>query len=192
MPGTFLLNRFADEIEATVAPAFAVVADSENLVPVMTGITERAEASLARLLPETERQQQDCGPGCGSCCVVNVSVLFPEGVVIADRVSRQWSREERNALLVRLDDLYQATRWLDDDERIILRRPCAFLDGGQKCLIHPFRPLLCRAISSVDRESCREAVAGVCFGENRPIQMNLWQKDLKRMCLAIIIIHRIF
>ena len=119
-----------------------------------------------------------CKPGCRACCVLNVSVLFPEAVAIQRFL---WNRLDYENLLViqaRTEEVDTRTRWLSDDERADIYEPCAFLDDEGRCLIHPVRPLLCRSVTSLDASLCREALTAAPFSEVQAVPMNLFQKSL--------------
>jgi Fe-S-cluster containining protein len=118
-----------------------------------------------------------CRPGCKSCCVVNVSVLFPEGLAIAAYLQSLPETGQRR-IATRLEELWRAVRGLSDDERVSLRRPCAFLDDNGWCLIYPLRPLLCRGVTSTSAERCRQALTDHLFDESSPVLMNLFQRQL--------------
>jgi len=119
-----------------------------------------------------------CGPGCGACCVLNVSVLFPEAITISWYLQKALGEAQLEKVRVRLHELLIKTRWLDDEERLFLREPCAFLDQKGLCMIHKVRPLLCRAITSMNPSRCREAIAMVPLNGQPSIEMNLFQKNL--------------
>jgi Fe-S-cluster containining protein len=119
-----------------------------------------------------------CGPGCGHCCVVNVAVLEPEAHAIAHHLRTTWSPEAVDDLRQRLAELVRASRWLDDEERLMLRRPCAFLDAAGSCSIHPVRPLLCRKVTSINPEDCRDSVARHAFGETVPVIADLFHQQV--------------
>lgn len=153
-------------------------ADVATVVGVVSALVDRAELDLVEGLEPSEGRSIACRAGCGSCCVVNVTVLFPEALAIAFHLQRRLPQLERERIRARLDDLHRAIRWLDDEERISLRRPCAFLDQRGNCGIYPVRPLLCRSVTSTDPEACREAVAMTALGEIRPVLMNLFQQEL--------------
>lgn len=136
---------------------------------------------LERLNLDAERQMQrqdsadpsliGCGPGCGHCCVVNVSVLLPEAFLISRYIMSR-PQPERVDLSQRLERLWTEIRGLDDEERLVARRCCAFLDKNGCCRIYPLRPILCRSINSTDPQSCRDAVTGQVFGQATPVLMN--------------------
>lgn len=100
-----------------------------------------------------------CRPGCALCCTINVGALGVEGAAAAGYLRRALGPAragDRAAALLRFHD---RVRWLEDAERIRERLRCPFLDEAQRCSIHPVRPLACRAITSVDPEACRQALA---------------------------------
>jgi Fe-S-cluster containining protein len=137
-----------------------------------------AERDLLRFGKAAELSRVACGPGCGDCCVLNVSVLFPEAIAIYCYLERSVMAEERSDLRNRLHELSIATRWLDDEERLFLRQACAFLDRRKLCMIHRVRPLLCRAITSTNPAACREAIAMAPLDGQPCAEMNLFQKNL--------------
>lgn len=141
-------------------------------------LTVATERDLLRFGEASEMSRIACGPGCGACCVLNVSVLFPEAIAIAWYLERSLTAEELQDVRNRLDELLVATRWLDDEERLYLRQACAFLDQEGLCTIHNVRPLLCRAISSTSPSACRDAIAMVPLDGQPTIEMNLFQKNL--------------
>ena len=141
-------------------------------------LTVAMERDLVRFGVSSEMSRVVCGPGCGACCVLNVAVLFPEAVTITWFLQRRLSEGDLDKLRVRLQTLLRKTRWLDDEERLFLRIPCAFLDERGYCTIHVVRPLLCRAITSTDQEACHDAIVMVPLNGMPVVDMNLFQKQL--------------
>ncbi len=135
------------------------------------------QRDLSRFADSAERSLVACGPGCGACCVLNVAVLFPEAVAITWFLKRSFSDEQLDGLRDSLQDLLIRTRWLDDEERLFVRVPCAFLDAQGSCMIHSVRPLLCRSITSTDPEACHDAVAMAPLDGAPCVEMNLFQKE---------------
>jgi Fe-S-cluster containining protein len=141
-------------------------------------LTVAMERDLVRFGETPGTSHVACGPGCGACCVLNVAVLVPEAVAIAWFLKRRLSGEEMTGLRTRLQDLITRTRWLDDEERLFLRAPCAFLDEQGSCMIHVVRPLLCRAITSTNAKACQDAINMVPLDGAPSVEMNLFQKQL--------------
>jgi len=178
MDREFDFIAYAKRIQGMAAEVFSGAPPAAAIGAAMGRLTARAEETLAEYLDGREGEHIACRAGCGICCVVNVSVLFPEAVAIVDCVQRSFSREDLAKLKTRIDELYLRSRWLDDEERLFLRRPCAFLNEANACAIYPVRPLLCRSVTSTDPESCLQAIAMPALGESKPVLMNIFQKSL--------------
>ncbi|MEA3544838.1 MAG: YkgJ family cysteine cluster protein [Thermodesulfobacteriota bacterium] len=146
------------------------------LLDELDAIFSEAE-TLIQQNKDGDRSLLACAPGCQDCCVVNVSITLLEGLSIS-RFLRQLDIAELAQITSKLDNLWCAVRGLEDDERLLARRKCAFLDEQGCCLIYPVRPLFCRSISSTDVELCRAAVTGQVFGESQPVMMHQFQLQL--------------
>lgn len=179
----FDFTHFAQSLANQAAGRLRQARSPGDVAAALRTVTARVEADLNRHLGEESRHIA-CRAGCGTCCVVNVGVLFPEAMAICHYLEEQRSEAELADLTRRLDELFLETRWLDDEERIILRRPCVFLDDAGACTIYPVRPLLCRAVTSTDPHQCREALCAVVFGSEAPVLMNLFQKTLMETAFA--------
>lgn len=134
---------------------------------MMAGDLPRLMAAVCRSMESSvapgQRQDSvgvDCGPGCPYCCVLNVSALLPEVAVIARWLTAQLPRSAFAWVRQRLDDRVSRIAWMEEEERIGRQIFCAFLDEGGACVIHPVRPLVCRGVTSLDRNCCRSALEG--------------------------------
>ncbi|RMF43718.1 MAG: YkgJ family cysteine cluster protein [Deltaproteobacteria bacterium] len=119
-----------------------------------------------------------CGPGCGSCCQLNVAILEPEADLLARHLCRHLSANRLQRMQEHLNRLAIRVSGLDDEERLACRIPCPLLDTGGNCSIHPVRPLMCRAITSTDAAACREAFALAALGETPRVLMNLRHRQI--------------
>lgn len=102
-----------------------------------------------------------CHKGCATCCTLRVVATAPEVLLVA-RYVRAADRAFRKAgidLPRRLADADAATRGCDEDERVVLRCRCPYIDKGA-CIIYPVRPLACRGHASYDKRACADAAAG--------------------------------
>ncbi len=140
-----------------------------TLAAAVSGCAEDAEAICSD-------RPMACTAGCPYCCVLNVAVLLPEAMRIAQRLAEQTPQRELDELRKRLAQHRCWTRWMDDEERILKRMSCPLLDQYGACSVHPVRPLVCRAITSLDSESCREAFAPVVSDEDRLVPTDLLRK----------------
>jgi Fe-S-cluster containining protein len=134
-------------------------------------------ASAEALAATGRREQTACRAGCPYCCVLNVTVLLPEAAAIAERLAGNLSVAALADLIDRLDYQRMRVRWLEDDERVRCRINCPFLDTAGNCTIHPFRPLMCRGITSLDSDLCREALDPVDPDASRSVPMDLVLKS---------------
>ena len=178
MTGTFDLSAYQRKVEEEAGRALGQARTPKEFLQAMQRICAMAEQALEDNMDAAERQHIACAAGCGTCCVVNVAVLFPEAAAILAYVGEQMSNRERESFGAKLEELYRRILWLDDEERVVLRQPCAFLSDEGFCSIYPVRPLICRSMTSTDPEDCREAIAFKSLGEEKTVLVNLFQKTL--------------
>lgn len=178
MQDSFDFSDYARQVGKATKSLMCSVQSIAEISGRMHLLTVATERDLARFGDSSETSRVACGPGCGACCILNVAVLFPEAVAITWFLQRRFSGAGLDGLRVRLQELHTRTRWLDDEERLFLRAPCAFLDEQGRCMIHVVRPLLCRAITSTDAVACRDAIAMAPLNGAPSVEMNLFQKQL--------------
>jgi Fe-S-cluster containining protein len=175
---SFDFIRYHDQLRDSLTSTLSEVKSRGDLCVVMTGLTDLLEVELAKHLTVEDHELLACAAGCGSCCMVNVSVLDPEAVNIARYLKGQLSDIERETLLLSMKKMVNAISDVDEEERIAMRRSCTFLSDKGECTIYPVRPLLCRSITSTSATACRDALAMQALGEQLPVVMNLFQKNL--------------
>lgn len=174
----FDFSAYVESIAAFIRTNLPKEQTRSGVAGLMALLTTAVEHDLLKFGDEAELAKIDCAPGCGACCILNVEVLIPEAIAVTHFLLRHYPADRCNTIIEKLDRLFLATRWLEDDDRYFLRMSCAFLDGEGHCLIHKIRPLLCRSISSLDRHTCRDTIASVAFGGVPRVIMNLFQKRL--------------
>lgn len=152
--------------------------DDESLVAVMAELITNVEHTLAENLKPADYEMMDCKAGCGTCCIVNVAVLDPEVVNIGKYLRSTCTVAELTTLKQSMRNLLVHICDLDEDERIATRKRCVFLTADGNCSIYPVRPLLCRAITSINANDCLDSLAMQALGEQIPVTMNLFQKSL--------------
>jgi Fe-S-cluster containining protein len=139
-----------DELAAILSDAMGNGNVEAGLVQALAFCAERAETHCAG-------REMACGRGCRHCCVLNVSVLLPEAMRIAETIRREWPAPAWSALQKRLECHRNRERWMDDEERVLRSAFCPLLDSEGACSIHPVRPLVCRGVASLDSSCCRSA-----------------------------------
>ena len=117
-----------------------------------------------------------CAAGCPYCCVLNVAILLPEAMVIADWL-QECLRFDGACYLTETSRLHRNwERWMDDEERIARQASCPLLDDAGSCFIHHVRPLACRGVASLDRKSCREAFNPIISDQERLVPADLLRR----------------
>lgn len=169
------------KLKASLNRSLAATDTDTELCLVMSDLLETVERDLAQHLTVEDHNFVACAPGCGSCCMVNVAVLAPEAKNIAQYLKKTRSDGELVELKKKMKQLVIAISNLDDEERIAVRRNCAFLSEQGECSIYPVRPLLCRSITSTNAKACHDALTLQALGEELPVMMNLFQKNLMNM-----------
>lgn len=173
---TFNFVQYRQATAQTVAAQCQDSASFADLLASLPGLATEPDRILEQH-PGGDRSHIACGLGCSSCCVVNVATLIPEGIAIA-RFLRQLDGNLQHQIRSRLEALWCEVRGLDEEERLSMRRKCAFLDAQGECLIYVDRPLLCRSLTSTSAESCRNVLLGQIFGEEQTILVHQFQQQL--------------
>lgn len=150
------------------------VRDADGLAQAVARIAAAAEAEVEK----EGAQQPACRPGCPHCCVLRVTVLLPEASVIAARLDRELIPGRRASLAGQLDRQQRLVRWMEDGERVRRGIGCAFLDGEGSCSIHSYRPILCRGVTSLDSDLCREALDPTELDPSLTVPMDLARKTV--------------
>jgi len=117
-----------------------------------------------------------CAAGCPHCCVLNVAVLLPEGLAIADMLQAQLAPAALDRLRQRLAIHSSWVRWMDDEERTARTAYCPLLDSAGRCAVHPVRPLACRGVAALDSSSCREAFNPIISDQARLVPADLLRR----------------
>lgn len=169
---------YHDQLMDSLSSALSKVKSPGDLCVVMTELTEQLEVELAKHLTAADYECLACAAGCGSCCMVNVSVLEPESINIARYLNHTLDDDERDVLLQAMKKMVHRISDVDEEERIAMRKNCVFLSEKGECTIYPVRPLLCRSITSTNADDCRDSLTMQALGEQIPVTMNLFQKNL--------------
>lgn len=167
---TWNVDQFCSDLTGTLMEMFSVEQEENILSRGVVACAEMAEGVCSG-------RRMACGPGCPHCCVLNVAILLPEGMLIADWLRYECTSEELSDLRERLSSHINWGRWMDDEERIARKVVCPLLDTGRNCFIHPVRPLACRGVASLDRESCRRAFDPIITDSERLVPADLLRRS---------------
>jgi Fe-S-cluster containining protein len=123
-------------------------------------VTLRAHARLneleARLFTE-HRVRVDCKAGCGTCCHLGkIDARAHEVFALADWITRNFSSEERDAVLERARAHAATVAPLTLEEHLRTVSACPLL-REMSCSAHAARPGVCRIGHSTDVRICERA-----------------------------------
>jgi len=172
--------QFKDDLTAKLTEMLAGERDEKIFGRMVAVCAEAGEAACAG-------RSLACVAGCPHCCVLNVATLLPEVMIITGWLGRRLGPEELKDLRGRLDAHRSWARWMDDEERVLRKASCPFLSEVGLCVIHPVRPLVCRAVASSDRHGCREAFDPVVTDRPRLVATDMVRQsayDAAFMALA--------
>jgi Fe-S-cluster containining protein len=165
------IERFGSDLTSALLATLAGGLDAESLALAVTECAAAADLLFCK-------RPIACTAGCPHCCVLNVSILLPEGMIIANWLRERYPQPELDTVRDRIAAHCRRIRWMEDDERITKQVACPLLDADGNCTIHPVRPLVCRAVASLDRTSCREAFSPIITDEKRLVSADLLRQAL--------------
>jgi len=101
-----------------------------------------------------------CQPGCSFCCHNQVEVTPPEVFLLGQMITQFFTppKLERIREKTLRTAAFKVGKSKEELAASRQERPCPLLEED-KCVIYPWRPLMCRAMHSLDREHCRETLA---------------------------------
>lgn len=155
-----------------------VARQKENVVTIAQGGKSRetalemglsaivlAEHLLSRVEAENSLPQPIvCQAGCPYCCFNQVELTPPEALLLGHHVERHFSPEEKHGLLERVARNLKLKAGKNKKEIAAIRHelPCPLL-REERCAVYPVRPLLCRAMHSLEAEQCHLDLMGQKF-----------------------------
>ncbi|MBI4794387.1 MAG: YkgJ family cysteine cluster protein [Deltaproteobacteria bacterium] len=97
-----------------------------------------------------------CQEGCYFCCCNQVELTTPEALFLGHYVEQHFADEEKKGLMSALRRSLDLQAGKHKVEMARIRPPCPLLQD-RKCSAYPARPLVCRAMHTLDAEQCEEA-----------------------------------
>ncbi len=100
-----------------------------------------------------------CRSGCEFCCFTQVEVTPPEALIIGDYIDKNFSDSQKFRVMAAVERWRRLTAGKSKPEiaRIRHELPCPLLQE-QLCSVYPARPLMCRAMHSLNIRQCRFAL----------------------------------
>jgi len=172
------LSKCNAKIEGLKSKIDNILSQDANLNVKIEKILKSCEKTIEKNFKRFNLKLIDCSKGCGHCCILNIATLEPESERIIDFVNKNFTTNEIFALKKDIIETYNTTSYLTDEERIVLRKRCLFLDESLSCKIYSVRPIMCRAVTSTDRNRCIEAISKTSFGENFTILSNIYIREI--------------
>lgn len=163
------VKLFDTGLAALLDAALKGARNADSLAKAVVACAAAAEAVCSG-------RRMACVAGCPHCCVLNVAILLPEGMIIADRLKDRLPPAALGTVQKRLAAHRSCGRWMDDEERIAKLVVCPLLDDAGRCSVHSVRPLSCRGVASLDSTSCREAFNPVISDQERTVPADLLRR----------------
>jgi uncharacterized protein len=113
---------------------------------------------LATASPEP--QPPACQAGCDCCCYNQVELTAPEALALGSFLAERLPPPTLQSLLARVE-WFCGRQTGKTKVQLAARRaemPCPLLENG-RCLAYEARPLMCRAMHSLNVEACRRELA---------------------------------
>jgi Fe-S-cluster containining protein len=145
------------------ARAAVAVALPQGLAAAARAALAVAEAALAEAARDPVVADRlaglACHAGCSWCCHQVVGVTPAEAALLAEGLA-ELPAAQQAGVAARKDDVAARGRGLDQRQWWAARLPCPLLAEDGRCLVHPTRPLPCRAYTSADAGLCRRSLDG--------------------------------
>jgi hypothetical protein len=193
-------------------PTSSPLVDNELAARFSLGVIElfQAEASLAQIqaaarsacqwaaycldMLETASplpQPLACQPGCDLCCYNQVELTAPEALRIGSFLADRFPPDSLRLLLERVAGFRDRQAGKTKEQLAALRAefPCPLLAEG-RCSVYEVRPLMCRAMHSLEVAACRQefthpGLSAVQFYGHRHIIPVSLSQGLVDACLAL-------
>lgn len=166
------------QVYKTACSAIKTSKDDSGLNDLMQKIFALSDKSAENMVPAEEKELMACREGCSICCRVHVPVLKPEAVAIVTYLKEHNSPSELMQLKEKMKKLCLEIRCFDEIERIFANKKCAFITDDGACAIYPVRPLMCRAVTSADREACSISFNMIALDQSIYVPMNLKHRNI--------------
>ena len=150
------LLQLATSFRDAAAEELAIAETAGDLHAVTLHAHQRLNELETQLFAE-HRVRVDCKAGCGACCHLGkIDARAHEIFALADWIQRNFTAEDRDAVLARAQAHAAAVAPLTLEEHLRTVRACPLL-RDMSCSAHPARPGVCRIGHSRDVRICERA-----------------------------------
>jgi Fe-S-cluster containining protein len=142
-------------VETQVAATVQILGEDDSLARTVE-VADHAHSLHGALVDawrDAESATLACREGCAFCCSLNVTLTIPEVFRILDALRRDHPRQALVGIFGDAREYAARMRNLSGEERDRVRRPCPLL-AGDRCSVHPIRPLACRGWNSFEVAAC--------------------------------------
>ncbi len=157
----FLDTELAGRFAAGAIALLQTASTAEGCLDLVRTAIYYADHCLARLAAEEPLPQPlACEPGCDACCYNQIELTAPEALFLGSFLASRFPPEQRQALRERADQALARRAGLSKRAIAAQRaeHPCPLLQA-HRCLAYEARPLLCRAMHSLDAAACYRELA---------------------------------
>jgi Fe-S-cluster containining protein len=160
-PWVALDDDLVARVKAMVIQALAPAKSLEMALELSRQALQWADGLIEALESASPLPRQvACAPGCSYCCHNQVEVTPPEVFALAQVILLYLPGPRQEAIKERAlrSAAFKAGKSPAEVAAVRKTQPCPLLDGD-RCAAYPWRPLVCRAMHSLDREHCRTSFA---------------------------------
>lgn len=147
------LLALAEAFRDATAQDLANAAAPADFYRVARRAHQRLDQLFAALMAEG-RPAAACSAGCSYCCHLKVETRAHDIFALAAWVRENFSAEELDALLVRLQRHTARLAGLTVEQQLRLNNACPLLGPDGRCTAYAGRPATCRIVHSMDVKPC--------------------------------------
>ena len=104
-----------------------------------------------------QKCEQECGPGCSTCCHAKIATTPLEAFYVADYLRQNVPDDQLKETRDRVAEVTSQNRGKNIEAWYSSKIACALLDGDGCCMVYPARPIRCRGWCSLSEDRCSAA-----------------------------------
>lgn len=123
----------------------------------LTQSFKRYDNLIAKTI-DASHSKPACQAGCAFCCYYKVEVRAHEMLNIKDYLSKQFSAEKIQTILLHAEQNAAVIRTITPEQHLTSNLKCPLLQDNQ-CSAYPVRPYRCRNFHATDAQACEQSFA---------------------------------